>query len=192
MLTQLSTVKARLEITASTYDNLLTNAIKGVSARFDRECNRTLAWGVDITQEFNAAQTEVAVAQYPIGVITSFALKTTEDESWVYQEWDTFQYLIRNKCIISLNRPLGTWRQQGQVTYSGGYVLPGDTPEPWQSALPDDLEQAAVEQCAAWFLNRDKVGLEVNWPTGSYQRLSQLPLLPSVEATLKRYRRWTI
>jgi hypothetical protein len=79
------------------------------------------------------------------------------------------------------------------VTYTGGYVLPGDTPAPGQTALPADLEQAAVEQAAAWFLRRDNVGLELNWPKGGiYQRFSQLPLLPQVEAVLSRYTRWTL
>jgi hypothetical protein len=59
--------------------------------------------------------------------------------------------------------------------------------------LPADLEQAAVEQTAAWFLNRDKLGLIRHWPHGGvYEVFSQLPLLPSVEAVLKRYTRWTL
>jgi hypothetical protein len=45
MLTQLSTVKSRLAIDEFDlqYDTLPTNAINGVSARFDKECNRTLS-----------------------------------------------------------------------------------------------------------------------------------------------------
>ena len=45
MITQLLTVKTRLGIDEFdvTHDALLTNAIKAVSARFDQECNRTLA-----------------------------------------------------------------------------------------------------------------------------------------------------
>src|SRR6266478_2730046 len=45
MLTQLLTVKSRLALDEFNvqYDTLLTNAIKAVSARFDRETNRTLA-----------------------------------------------------------------------------------------------------------------------------------------------------
>ena len=43
MLTQLSTVKARLALTVTDYDGILTNAIKAVSDRFDKETNRTLA-----------------------------------------------------------------------------------------------------------------------------------------------------
>ena len=42
MLTQLPTVKSRLALTVTDYDDLLTNAIKAVSDRFDKETNRTL------------------------------------------------------------------------------------------------------------------------------------------------------
>jgi hypothetical protein len=41
-----------------------------------------------------------------------------------------------------------------RVTYTGGFVLPGDTPAPGQTPLPPDLEQAAIEQVAYWFRNR--------------------------------------
>ena len=45
MLTTLPTLKSRLSIlpTDTTYDSLLTTAIKAISARFDKETNRTLA-----------------------------------------------------------------------------------------------------------------------------------------------------
>jgi hypothetical protein len=49
MLTQLSTVKSRLALTVSDYDDLLTSAIKAFSARFDKECNRTFARSTDTT-----------------------------------------------------------------------------------------------------------------------------------------------
>ena len=43
MLTQLSTVKQRLAIVVTDYDGILTNAIRAVSDRFDKETNRMLA-----------------------------------------------------------------------------------------------------------------------------------------------------
>ena len=43
MLAQLSTVKSRLALVVTDYDDLLTNAIKAVSARFDKETNRILS-----------------------------------------------------------------------------------------------------------------------------------------------------
>jgi hypothetical protein len=81
----------------------------------------------------------------------------------------------------------------GRLTYTAGYVLPGDTAGPGQTPLPSDLENAAVEQVAYWFQNRDKLGLLRYWPKdGIYQQLSGLDLLPSVAAVLERYKRWTI
>ena len=156
MLTQLTTVKARLEISVSTYDDLLNRAIDAVSARFDRECNRTLARGVGVTQEFPGTDAEVIARCYPIEAVSKFELKTTEAEGWIEQT--SVDYMLRNACIISLILPLSfvpqaVVRQLGRVTYTGGYVMPGTTPSAGQTALPADLEWAAVEQVAAWLQN---------------------------------------
>jgi hypothetical protein len=35
-----------------------------------------------------------------------------------------------------------------------------------QTPLPPGLEQAAVEQIAFWFQNRDHLGLKTFWPAG--------------------------
>src|SRR5207253_785145 len=96
--------------------------------------------------------------------------------------------LIRRACVISLHFPLSTLNSQPstcRVTYTGGYVMPGTTPGTGQTPLPADLEQAAVEQVAAWFQTRDALGLETIWPhAGTYEKFSQLPLLPSVKSVL--------
>src|SRR6266566_2963370 len=190
MLTQLSTLKARLEITVTTYDTILTNAISAVSARFEKECNRTFG-RAEVTQEFAADRTEIILAAYPYQAITVFSLKSSEAEGWLDQPEP--EYLVRNSCVISLSEPLGSQRQQARIVYTGGYVLPGDTVLPGLTPLPGDLEQAAVEQCAAWFLNRDKVGLVRSWPHGgTYEQFSGLDLLPNVQTVLKRYQRWSI
>jgi len=69
----------------------------------------------------------------------------------------------------------------------------GTAPSAGQTALPDDLEQAAVEQVAFWFQNRDKLGLIRNRPNlGTYQQFAQLDLLPSVKTVLKTYERWMV
>jgi hypothetical protein len=191
MLTLLSTAKARLAIDQFDlqHDAILTNAIKAVSIRFDKECNRTLARTLAITEEFSGDDTEVRVPCYPVETVTKFELKANETEGWIQQTGT--DYLLRRKCVISLAAPLGTFREQGRVTFTGGYVLPGTTPGAGQTALPDDLEQAAVEQVASWFQNRDKLGLVRNRPwQGTYQQYAQLDLLPNVRAVLKRYERW--
>src|SRR6266702_5430237 len=166
MLTQLSTIKTRLAIDEFdlTYDTILTNAINAISFRIDEETNRTLARTVYITQEFDATDTEICLACYPFESLTRFELKTTEAEGWIEQTG--IDFLIRNRCVLSLQSPfcyqpstLNYQLAQARITYTGGYVLPGTTPGAGQTALPSDLEQAAVEQVAAWFRNRDKTGL---------------------------------
>ena len=196
MLTQLSTVKSRLALTVTDYDDLLTAAIKAVSARFDKECHRTLARTTSATHEFEVDETEVLPPCYPIESVTKFELKFNETDGW--SEQTGIQYLIRRQCVISLsnaiNYPPSTINSPiARVTYTGGYVLPGDTPGAGQTALPDDLEQAAVEQVAYWFRNREKTGLLRSWPHGGvYESFLQSDLLLEVRAVLKKYERWTI
>jgi len=68
--------------------------------------------------------------------------------------------------------------------------FPGDTPDAGQTALPDDLEQAAVEQVAYWFRNRDKTGLLRSWPhDGTYEAFLQSDLLLEVRSVLRKYER---
>ena len=111
-----------------------------------------------------------------------------ETDGWVEQT--DLEYLIRQNCVISLAEPLGTFREQGRLTYTGGYVMPGTAPDTGQTALPDDVEQAAVEQVGAWFQNRDKLGLVRSWPhQGTYEQFAQLELLVEVKAVLKTYER---
>ncbi len=199
MLTQLSTVKARLGILPSdtSQDDLLTRAIEALSARFDRECNRVFARTVDVTQEFGADATEVLARCYPVETVSKFELKHSEAEGWVEQT--SVDFLVRERCVIWISERLSTAGEEitvpqiARVTYTGGYVMPGSVPAAGQTALPHDVEWAAVEQVAAWYQSRDKLGLIRHWPSGgTYLVLSQLPLLPQVSAILRPYRRWSI
>src|SRR4051794_14847435 len=104
MLAQLSTIKSRLALTVTDYDDILTNAIKAISARFDRETNRALARTTAATHEFDPTDTEILPACYPIETVTKFETKSTEAEGWIEQTG--IDYLIRNQCIISLATPL--------------------------------------------------------------------------------------
>jgi hypothetical protein len=194
MLTQLSTVKARLAIpdTDTQFDALLTGAIQAVSARFDNETRRTLARSVNLCQEFPAEDTEIAATCYPIETVTRFELKTNETDGWVEQPG--VQFIIRRACVISLASPLSpppSSLSASRVTYTGGYLLPGSADVPLATRLPSDLEQAAVEQVVYWYQNRDKVGVIRLWPKGGvYEQFLDLDLLPSVRAVLRKYERW--
>jgi hypothetical protein len=198
MLTQLTTVKERLAIlpTDTTYDSLLTSAIQSLSARFDLETSRTLARTENATDEFDPADTELSVSCYPIETVTKFETKSTEAEGW-QEITPTPPYLIRKSCIVSLRSPLYALRSSFdpvlRVTYTGGFVLPGTEPGPGQTPLPPDLEQAAVEQTAFWFISRDHLGLKTYWPKDvAYQQFATQDLLASVTAVLENHRRWSL
>jgi uncharacterized phiE125 gp8 family phage protein len=190
LLTQLSTVKTRLGISDTTDDTLLTNLIEFASARFERETNRSLDRAANTTEEFSADQTEIAVARFPIESVSQYHLKENETDGWVLQS--DIDHLIRRACVISLSAPLGTKYEQGRVTFTGGYVLPGTTPGAGQTALPDDLEHACVEQAAYWYQHRFRLGLLSMPAEGrTFFNIAQIDLLPQVQSVLKKYERYS-
>src|SRR5437899_1263742 len=191
MLTELLTVKSRLGIDPADVkdDDLLTRAINAMSARFDMECSRTLARTVNDTHEFNPLDIEIAPRCYPIESVTRFELKPTEAEGWVAQT--DVSFLLRRNCVIALEERIGSPRQQARVIYTGGYVLPGGTVGAGQTALPADLETAAIEMVTFWYQNRDRVGVNRVWPKGGlFEEFQDIDLVPSVRAVLEKYERW--
>src|SRR5436190_21275128 len=101
MLSPLDTLKARLaiDLLEVKYDDLLTNTLLALSARFDAETNRTLARTADATFEFDSNDTEISALCYPIESVTKFELKTTEPEARL--EATAVPYLIRRGRIPS-------------------------------------------------------------------------------------------
>src|SRR2546421_1137439 len=134
MLTQLSTVKSRLALLVTDYDDLLTNAIRAVSARFDKETNRTLSRTTTATHEFDATDTEIMPPCYPVESVTKFELKSNETDGW--SEQTGVQYLLRRQCVISLSAPLNSQLSTlnspalARVTLTGGCRVPRPRPSP--------------------------------------------------------------
>jgi hypothetical protein len=200
MLCQLATVKTRLvlELADPAFDALLASAIAAVSVRFDLETRRTLGRTVDATHEFSAEDTEILPPCYPIEAVAKFETKVCEAGGWV-EVGPAPDFLLRRACVISLVAPLNPRPALARLTYTGGYVLPGE-PDPQPSTdgsppvrLPADLEQAAVEQVAFWFQNRDRLGVLRQWPKGgTYEQFADLDLLPSVRAVLAAYERMVL
>ena len=136
----------------------------------------------------SADECVVIVGCYPLESVSKWEVKSSESEGWVQQ---STTFLMRRNSILNLPEPLGTVREIGRVTYTGGYVLPGAVVQPGQFALPKDVEGAAIEQVSAWFQNREKLGLIRHWPnSGLHLVISQAPLLGSVQMVLRRHERW--
>jgi hypothetical protein len=192
MLTQLATIKARLGVEPfdTTDDNLLSNLLRHVSARFAAECNRVFDYGADLKYEFRADESSILVDRPPIESVSQFELKSSESEGWILQP-DIDYLLSPRRALIELLVPLGCPSQLGRVTYTGGYILPGASPTGKQSPLPDDVEQACVEQVAYWYQRRSQLGLvSVSSDVGVIQRFQSSDLLPQVRAVLRHFERW--
>ena len=192
MLAQLLTLKARLGLEAfdPTDDAGLNNLIKMVSARFASECNRIFDYGAGVTFEFRGDEINIMVDRPPIEQVSKFELKASEGTGWVEQS--NIHYLLSpTKVVIELAQPLGSSRQLGRVTYTGGFVLPGAVAAGNQLALPDEVELACVEQAAYWYQRRSQLGLvSVSNDSGLVQQFQTSDLLPQVKAVLKRWERW--
>ena len=80
MLSTLSTLKARLAIPDLNveFDDLLTTALTALSARFDRETNRTLTRTANSTFEFDPCETEIIPACYPIESVSKFLERNSQ------------------------------------------------------------------------------------------------------------------
>ena len=189
MLAQLTTVKARLGITDTTDDTLLTNFLELAGGRFNRFCNRVFARVASATYEFGGDEQRLVPPSYPVESVATWALKSNETDGYVTQT--VVDYLIRRGCVLELAVPLGAGSELGRITYTGGYVLPGTTPTGSQTALPDEIEHACVEQVAFWYQNRHRLGLaNVGGEGGSVTQLNPTEdLLPTVKAVLQSYRR---
>jgi hypothetical protein len=189
MLIELGTMKARLgldEIMVKD-DMLLLAAIRGISARFDRECGRTLERREGITQEFDGDQVELRLGCFPVESVSRFELKESEAAGWVEQTG--VEYLLRSQCVVVLGQCLGTGAGILRITYTGGYVPPGSTAAPGQTPLPEDLAMAAVEQVAYWYLNRGRLGVVREWPKGgTYTQYSEADLLAGVQRVIQTHR----
>ncbi|HWH72393.1 MAG TPA: phage head-tail connector protein [Candidatus Sulfotelmatobacter sp.] len=191
MLTQLSTIKARLGLTDTTSDTLLTNFIKHASGRFDAHCNRSFARLEGATDEFGAERTELPLSRYPVEAVSQFECKTREGDGW--EEQPEVEYLLRGQCVVSLPAALGSCWQVMRITYVGGYVLPGSVAGPGQAALPEEIEQACVEQVAYWYQHKDKLGVITSMEAGvAFYQFSQLDLLAHVKALLAKFTRWAL
>jgi hypothetical protein len=180
MITELLTVKTRLSIPQfeTDEDTIIENFIKLMTARFDLECDRKLERQASAEFCFDGSTTSILVDRYPLESVTSFWLKENETDGWVEQTG--VEHLISpSKCLLTLQTPLGYAGTVGKIIFDGGYVMPGITATAGQTELPDDLEQAAVEQVAYLYSNSARIGIvSAGGGAGAVDLLREMRLLP--------------
>jgi hypothetical protein len=191
MLTTLDKVKVRLGIAVGDlqYDALLQAWIAAAAGGFERYCGRGLLRKVDHVQKYEAHRMFVPLDLYPVeGESIAFELRQFGAGSGAAVANVNYG-LSPAGSSVELAVPLGAPGQVVAMKYTGGYVQSGGVVGAGQFALPADLENAATEHVASWFMRRDQVGLS-SWSAGGYigGHLVGGPLLASVQAVLDSYR----
>ena len=194
----LADVKDRLAETDTENDTTLLNIIRGMEGTFDNYCGRTLIINsADVTEYFTGLGSQLLVNRYPVASITS--IKVSPD-----YDFDSADALVVNQNYRLLNsgkngilfRMYGSWYSipdSTQIVYRGGYCPAGSTPGSGETALPDDLREAAILQACFIFSRKDDMGVAAtSFDGGSMKKFAPVKLLPQVEAILKKYKRPSI
>lgn len=185
----LAGIKSRLGITGTGDDTLIEGMIAAASNVFDRHCNRKFARSDLAEQFFQADQKEISLDRYPVEMIASIQLREHARSAWVRQIVD---YELINSCVLRLAYTLGDESQQCRVMYAGGYVLPSTTALTGQTALPDEVVQAAQDQVCFWYERRHTLrfgNVDAQAPT---RRPETLELTPHVREMLRPFVRMAL
>jgi len=199
-LCTLAQVKTHLTIATldTDHDAVLNQLIGQVSARLAREAGRIAAGAPCLEKTslihyyFSPSSREhiLQLPAYPVVSISEIkeamygahadATALVENES--YQVRSDIGHLIR----------IGFWLSginTVKVTYIGGYTAAGETPGDGETALPDDIVEAAVIQTAFWHKRRLEHGVtSAGFQGGQYTGYAKDELLPEVKQIMRSYR----
>lgn len=177
-LASLDDVKSFLEVTDTSFDNLIDLILTKVSARIETFLNRDLL-KVERTRYFNAGRRIFYLPAYPIDLSATLTVtfddtvQTKDDDYFV---WET-EGLIEFYVEPSYSEP-----KEIIITWTGGYAN--------TAALPVDLQYAAMLQTALVFRKRKNIGTSsISLPDGSMSMNVTESLLPEVKEILKSFRR---
>lgn len=198
MLCTIADIKARLGLSDETkHDTLMTRLVAAVSKRADVHTGRILQdTGADVTEYYTPLGEMLQLERYPVVSITSVK------ESWDHDfdaatalVADTDYRLLRGGRTGILERLWTCWpttTEGVQVVYRGGFAAPDAVLGAGETALPDDLREAAILQCCFLFQRRDTLGVTGTSFEGGGHQYQPVKLLPEVQAVLDSYRRIAI
>ena len=197
LLCTLSDVRTRkgYETTDTSDDEAIYDIIRGVSAMFDIECNRTLLLpSAAQTLTMNGRDGDTLISPYyPIVSVTSIK-ETTDydfDNTDALTENTDYRVIASQGILHRLNTVWLRGIDNIQVVVKGGYVPPSETVGTGETALPDEIREAAIQQSLFFLQRRSDIGLiSVSAIGSSISKHSKLELLPFVRSILNKHRRY--
>jgi len=125
----LSELKAHLLNAAlesdTAYDGALAALGRGVSARFERACNREFPRVVAAVHEFDAARDHVILPRYPVESLTALELRATLAGGWIDQGAPSVlvNNLAEKSGLVDFGAALGARGARARLTYTGGFWI---------------------------------------------------------------------
>ena len=197
-VTALARVKTRASLTRTEFDVMLTQIIDGLTALFERLTNRTLLRAEGIVALFDGGRSVIGLLKaLPIEAITEIKEDANPvDFTAVTALIDGTDFIANPDGGLITHLPTRvnwlTGIRNVRVTYTGGYVAAGSTPQVNQAAMPEDLQEAATMQAGHYFKHRDRLGITSISADGASLGLAPAELLPAVRKTLLNYRRYPL
>lgn len=190
----LADVKDRLGESGAEHDTLLNRLIASLESMFDGHIapRRLIVPSADVTEYHSGRGPFLQLNRYPIVSITSIREALDYDFTAADALVADTDYRIvndgRNGICLRIWADWDNTPDSIQVIYKGGYCAAGVTAGAGETALPDELREAAIEQATFFFKRRDDLGLSsVSCQGGAIQKFSAMDLLPIVKNTLDRY-----
>jgi hypothetical protein len=189
----LADVKDRLGESGAEHDTLLDRLIASLESLFDSYTGRHLMLpSADVTEYYSGRGPFLQLRRYPLVAITSIKVALDYDFTAADALVANTDYRIVNNglngILVRIYSVWDTLQDSIQVIYRGGYCAAGVTPGEGQTALPDDLREAAIEQATFFFKRRDDLGLSsVSFQGGAISKFGAVDLLPIVKRVLDNY-----
>lgn len=177
---------------SGTDDAFMTLLIEAASALFADVCDRTLEKTAVTADLHDGGARDIHVRAYPIVSVAAVkeAVDYAFDDATALTADDDYYVHVGGDRISRIGTTWLAGRDTVQVSYTGGYVDPADTPGENERAVPADLQHACGEQVRFWYLRCNDIGLTtVSHGQDQITQITKAPLLPSVRAVLDRYRR---
>lgn len=190
------------------FDLVIKDIGLGVARRFDRFCNRTIAYFDHATEIFSGDRDHWYMSRYPFISIEKVELRFFAADNWTNISGQPVG-INEETGLLHFNYTLGVRPMMVRVTWSGGYwyeqlepddaAYPSSAPaavqaatsiEPAKFALPDDLRLAWLMQCRHLWDSVDKLGTSLVDKPGQQSAMGALELVPDVKETLQRYVRY--
>jgi len=180
-LTTVAKVKSWANITDANSDvllaDLVTRASQYVLTYLSREIKQANISGERINGN---GRTRIMPREWPITAISSLKVSGIVVPASVDGLLNGYAFDDRNIYLLPGSN-VGVFSEgvrNVEVSYTAGY-----------EAIPEDIEQAAIEYCAKKYKDRARIGLTSEGMAGQQTSFSQSDLTADTQANLKRYKR---